>query len=326
MIKRLPISILFILLLFSFGAADNIYGDEFGLPVKIKKGVKYYKFDRRWRTKKGLGKYISKIKKDIADDKEHRNWENAYIIETRHYIIKTNHSKRLLDYTARLMEDMYVKYNEMFRGKIRMPGKFVIKIFKIVTFVGRNEDFLFGALLHEGTHQFLFATIGCSQPTWLEEGCATYFETGYYNKKGELYFGDINRERLGSLKKALQGGSASSLDSFVSYRGVFSKRQYAEAWGLIYFFAKSKNKRYKDDLRQYMRDLKSKKFDFKKLFMKHFLKRKERFSSFKRRWKRFIMKLDSRKSRRPYHRWHLSYPKIPRIPDGWFSRKRRRSN
>jgi tetratricopeptide (TPR) repeat protein len=341
----LKISILFILLI-SQSAVSGEEMSDVGLPVKIKKGIKYYKFDNRWLKKGGLGKRIAKIKKYMEEDKKHKDWENAYVKKTRHYIIKTNYSKRLLERSGVLFESIYTQYSKMFRGQKGFEKKLSVNIFKngteynafvkkhvpglsgtigfhssrkgmIASFATNKK--LFGTLLHEGCHQFVGYTIGYNLPVWFSEGCPCYFEGTFY-KKGKLSFGHIYVNRLLRLKKIFRSGKSVNLKQITSKVGKPAVVDYAYGWGLVYYLGKAENGKYKKGFKKYVNGLKRGKYNPEELFRECFFKKGDTYDSFEKKWKKFILELPNKNEgvKRPH--W-FSYPKIPDIPKEWYRRE-----
>lgn len=108
-------------------------------------------------------------------------------------------------------------------------------------------------LLHEGLHQFVDQTVRfhvppkardrlplvkhtlMSMPIWLNEGLATYMESGII-MKGRLEIGRINRDRLVHLQKLIRTGKCPPLKRVLTrrYGEPFTSKDYAVSWGIVY--------------------------------------------------------------------------------------------
>ena len=108
-------------------------------------------------------------------------------------------------------------------------------------------------LLHEGVHQFIDQAASfrvpekarnilppvkhrlTSIPFWLNEGLATYMESGI-TMKGRLEIGRVNRKRLIHLQRLIRTGKCPPLKDTLSraYGERFLADDYAVSWGIVY--------------------------------------------------------------------------------------------
>ncbi len=244
-----------------------------------------------------------------------------FTIETAHYTIKTDVSKRVAKNVAKAMEQLHKAYVKVFRPK---NGK-VVKKADVIVF-DKKKDFLAYAksidvkpradtlgfyrprkgtggeivtykrkdgdnhtmrtLYHEATHQFVLMLTGVKNapPLWVNEGLAVYFESSRW-RRGKFLTGRIPKARLAHLQKALRDREYVHLPDLIT-RGpdTFDGLCYAESWSLVYFFVKADNGRGAAKFRDYFRALKAG-VKHSAAFKKHLTANVPRLE---RQWKLFV--------------------------------------
>lgn len=103
-----------------------------------------------------------------------------------------------------------------------------------------DRDDVFRVMFHEVTHHFVHLTLpNIDPPLWMNEGLATYFETGKI-RNGVLTTGLIPSQRAAMIQTALRENRHLPLERFVRVgRKDYGVLCYAEGWSLVYFFAKA---------------------------------------------------------------------------------------
>lgn len=108
-------------------------------------------------------------------------------------------------------------------------------------------------VIHEGIHQIAyncgFHSRTATQPLWLVEGMAMFFETPDLDRRGGWGgVGTVNRERLEQFQKSIAGRSADALNALViedaALRGKDAIKGYAHAWAFTYYLNKAKSPQY----------------------------------------------------------------------------------
>ncbi len=117
-----------------------------------------------------------------------------------------------------------------------------------------SYDTVLEVVCHEGFHQYLFYALDrVSAPVWFDEGHATFFEAGEINPTTKNLRVYENPKRMALLQELLQDPGALDLQALVKldHNAFYGKdqpdtdsqmkvlRNYAQAWGLVYFFRKA---------------------------------------------------------------------------------------
>ena len=244
-----------------------------------------------------------------------------FTIETAHYTIKTDVSKRVARNIAKAMEHLHGAYVRIFRPKNGQAAKKAdIVVFnekkdflayakrvevklrhdalgffrpradtggEIVTYKREGGDNgTMKTLYHEATHHFVLMLTGEKNPPplWVNEGLAVYFESSRWHR-GKFQTGRIPKARLAQLQKALRDREYIHLPDLIA-RGpdTFDALCYAESWSLVYFFVRADNGRGSAKFSDYFRALRAgAKHDA--ALKKHLTANVPRLE---RRWKKFI--------------------------------------
>jgi hypothetical protein len=173
-------------------------------------------------------------------------FSNGPISETKQYAAAMDKAcvtfKKIFNYKKDIVRSfpifMYANQPEFGQktGRGQGVGGYYTSDGKIVSFHSRRAQ---STLFHEGTHQFQGLALGrnmWSAKIWFIEGLATYFEGSKVRKK-DIDTSPIPRDRLGSVKRAINSGSYIKLKTLIRMeQREFGAVHYAHAWSLIYFF------------------------------------------------------------------------------------------
>ncbi|MFT7619455.1 MAG: hypothetical protein ACI97A_003109 [Planctomycetota bacterium] len=220
-------------------------------------------------------------------DEEHSDWAKHAIKETEHYTIKTNAGYEVLVIAATICEQLHSMYRDFYGvPSDREVRKVEVKIFKtnaefqnyapegmktaggyfagkeIVTYdTGGNRGHLWETLAHEASHQFTSLVSRGWQPTWLNEGTATWFEGVRILSNGRVRRNLIPRysNRLASFLRHTKGQESFTLSEILTTKPGLSNYtgiHYSYGWALIYFlynFTDDKGRlAYRETLKSYL--------------------------------------------------------------------------
>jgi len=214
------------------------------------------------------------------------------IIETPHYIVRTDFAPELGQLVASHQEALYVelarrlsslktgvveikrldilvvgtqkKYEEVVGARAAgTQGMFAPQKDLLACWSSPdNVDDILAMLRHEGTHQFVRVFIGLKCPVWLNEGLAEFFKYGRFHG-GQLEVGQVPSAPVGALRSAIAEGqfipvgrlmamSPEEWAAAVSAGGPASHLQYHEAWSLVYFLQTADDGKYRTPFLQYI--------------------------------------------------------------------------
>ena len=135
-----------------------------------------------------------------------------------------------------------------------------------------NKKFTFEAIYHEACHQYVSDYYLVHQPAhaWFSEGLATYYETAKCKGGRIVDHGKKQLDYVATLREAIRTGSLTPLTQFLpmernSFYRSNESENYAQAWGLVYFFRNTKDKKSRKFLERYIDVLKETKDDAKAL-------------------------------------------------------------
>jgi len=210
-------------------------------------------------------------------------WEKAQTHKTAHYHLVHNITEPTAQYVAALLETMFAHYHN-FLGKapaqkmnvfifasrkdfveqakrVGAPlhddsGGFCLthsdpkKTGVYCPWVRQSTVEPTGVLRHEGFHLFWRGVFGGSEPLWLNEGLAVYFENCRFDGEA-LHDGYISPYRLHCLQTAFRRGTNLDLAALcrVDQKG-FSFQTYCEAWGFVYWMFWGRETRAQNEERQ----------------------------------------------------------------------------
>ncbi|MBL8804598.1 MAG: DUF1570 domain-containing protein [Planctomycetes bacterium] len=256
----------------------------------------FIKYKGKWFSKAA---YEDELEKEAAASKKradeialHSDWENAWVKETKHFVVKSNTSPELLDYYCELMEAYYSLMDERFGIKVSPVlgrTKMDVHVYKnkadftkyakpdspsVLGYFNRGESppvltfYHYYAepaqtewvALHECTHLLTYLIDPQYYPQiWLNEAVADYFGSSEISrdKKGKLVIkpGAMQSDRLLTVQDAMKDGTDTKLDKlFDIERDDFDGFQYAHAWAFIYFLNES-NPKYQKAFNRFFKDL-----------------------------------------------------------------------
>ncbi|MFH0946605.1 MAG: hypothetical protein V2A76_15535 [Planctomycetota bacterium] len=139
--------------------------------------------------------------------KDHSSWENAWVVESSHYQVRTTHSRYLGEQIAAGLEEMLGHFQTLLKTDFVPDRKFQILIFPtipeynafgrdngaehssfyssfysaqhpdgpVAAVLDTNVIWLKMRITHAAFHQYLAAVRRSTAPLWIEEGLASYF-------------------------------------------------------------------------------------------------------------------------------------------------------
>ncbi|MHC4661314.1 MAG: tetratricopeptide repeat protein [Planctomycetota bacterium] len=206
-----------------------------------------------------------------------------YNHETKHYVIHTNISKSYAEEVGEQVEIAYKMYCKVFK-RSQSGEKFHVHVFQSKQdfqaktgapqyaggffhgslkhlYYPRTNDLAWtnNVLYHEGFHQFLDSVVS-TVPIWFNEGHATFFGPSQYitdGKKKQMKL-VVNKMRLTTIKRAMSGRQAPSLDDLLLSGGPEWRDPqkmgiyYASAWSFVYFCWMYENGKYAKILQKFL--------------------------------------------------------------------------
>ena len=181
----------------------------------------------RWVPKK----YKSKLKKWAKEDAKVNGFKDAYRVKTKHYRIKTNAPRHIVELEiSPFLDELYRTYVKVFKADFGLKGKAADKnhiniywgfpawrdeednnrgnpgyyepggALTVMYDAGDADDF-YNTVFHEGAHQFFTAMLpGAELPIWLDEALAVYFEGCTFSPStGKITPHHIPREAAGDV-------------------------------------------------------------------------------------------------------------------------------
>ncbi len=337
--KKLAVSAVYLLSRVTSGPAaekakadlDKIFADKKAVEALLDSGV-----DVQVKPKKKR-----KPEQTAKEDRKHETWDKAYELKGDQYTVKTNMGLEFAEAVSSAMEQMNRFYRKFFKvkerggdtarctvniyrerpefdmyekdgeGKSKDPnvrGFFSPSELRVVTYDPRAAhgdplSSLWETLFHEASHQFTsIALPSGSEPVWLNEGTASYFEGARLLPNGTVQFNLVARERLRDLKYFLEIGKP-TLEDTISYvtEGSYPGEFYPFGWGVVYFlhnYEDEQSKRpYQEPYRAFMASYKGAgKSDYKERFVEIFVTKPKlpgvaTLEDFERRWKAWILEL-----------------------------------
>lgn len=197
-------------------------------------------------------------------------WEKRSKLETLHYSIETNVPEMTGKYVMLLLEELYKYYGLRLNcaptGKLRVfifatredfeqqasaaghpvnrnVGGFYLQSSSLsqcaiyMPWVMQGGDDPTSVLMHECFHQFYHRVFGKGEPTWLNEGMATYFEACVFDGE-KITDGVINPTRLEALQEMIRQKDVDSLSALLNMdQQMYHAPQYSEGWAFVYWMA-----------------------------------------------------------------------------------------
>jgi hypothetical protein len=242
-------------------------------------------------------------------------WEQAIVLETQNYKIKSNLKKEAIEDAGKIMEWMAWNFRRAFNFNKRMP-RFEVWIGGskqdytthgggrgaalghcssggvISTFYQPPKTLL--VLMHEGTHQFLFR-IAPTCPRWMHEGMASFFECSKFKvdvkrKLLVLQTGLINKNRCLHIQREIKAGTNKPIIEQI-HGNIGGLQMYHQGWALVYYIVHAHNGKYARHWLDFVKDVG--KGSAEKWFKKWLGVRD--LQAFEEDWKKFILALDPRK-------------------------------
>ncbi len=221
--------------------------------AKVAKGM--VKWEGKWLSEKRATSLREAEEKRLQalldEDAKHAEWDNRWILETKHFRIEANIPKAKLDLYAEMLE-AYYKHLEKQLG-IRLKGKW--KRFKLpVYFFKHREEYLkrrrdsgqdkgehalghfvpvtdkeelvmfdqkgntkgtLEVMFHEATHFLIYLTDpNLRKPRWMNEACAEYYGGAEF-EDGEFSPGQVHDARVLGFIHSSERGKLESLENLI---------------------------------------------------------------------------------------------------------------
>lgn len=234
----------------------------------LKKG--WVLFEDRWmsrtRREQELANRAEADKKAIQMLRDQQRWKNAKTTSTLHFEVKSNATQQVMDDYATRLENYYKYFMSEWNITVapkfkREKAKFFLyrNYFDFLEVTGvrygvagffnwvdgelhlyhddKKYDYTVAVLYHEGNHLLTYLIEpGFRFPSWMNEGTAEYFGTARVDEKGKFVVGEIQHERIVSLRHdEAQGRSIPLRDVMLMPQSGFGARHYAVAWSFVHF-------------------------------------------------------------------------------------------
>jgi hypothetical protein len=263
---------------------------------KLDQGFVRYK--GRWMGKPAyqaeLNKRNDERRKRTEERRLHTEFKNAWVKETKHFVIKTNTSEELLEYYGELLETYYDLMDKRIGIK---PSPTLRRTKMTVNIYKSHQEFLdlsaagvggsvlgyFWAYdqtlnffhdyqepsrsewvaLHECTHLLTYLIDQQFEPShksiWINEGVADLFGSSDItrDKRGKLVIepGKLQTDRVLTVQQAIKDGNDTKLKDLIRLsRDDFDGFQYAHAWSFVYFLTAA-NPKYESGFKSFFKDL-----------------------------------------------------------------------
>jgi hypothetical protein len=257
----------------------------------------FVRYRGRWMSKPAyialLDKEASERRARIEELAAHSAFQNAYVRESEHFLLRTNSSPELADYYSSLLETYY----DLMDRRLGINPTPTLSRLKIPVNIYKNyDDFLLNNAagagygvggyfdpyrktlnffhdaedpglsnwvgLHEGTHLLTYLIEPQTAPeasaVWVNEGIADFFGSAEVrvDPKGKLEIlpGKLQIERILTVQQAVKRDAYVPLEKlFHLTQAEFSAFEYAHAWSFIYFLNNS-TKQYEAGFKRFFRD------------------------------------------------------------------------
>lgn len=205
----------------------------------------------------------------MEDDSSSLPWDQAYVVETPHYVIRTSVAKKYVPGYEAIMEAFATRYSEVFRP----PGAQGYTTKAKLVLYGSRKQFLenepgmegalgfyrpgsrdlhcshgntetdknqaFTTLAHEAAHQFQHLAnpqIFDRAPKFWTEGLAAFFESPRMLPDGKVLLGGIPTRYLRTMRRAVKANDTIPLSTLLrTPDDAFLYTEYAHAWALIHW-------------------------------------------------------------------------------------------
>jgi hypothetical protein len=243
----------------------------------------FVKYRGKWMSKAAYQSELNKqneLRRSRLDERAlHTTFNNAWEVETKHFVIRTDTSEELLAYYAELLETYY----DLMDKRVGInPSPTLRRTKMTVNIYKSHQEFLtlsaggvgpsvlgyFWAYdqtlnffhdyqepartewvaLHECTHLLTYLIDPQFEPSdktiWINEGVADLFGSSDItrDKKGRLQItpGKLQTDRVLTVQQAIKDGNDTKLEKlFRLPRNEFDGFQYAHAWSFLYFLTQA---------------------------------------------------------------------------------------
>lgn len=253
--------------------------DKWGTLAQAE-GQGYLQYHGRWFPK-SMQRQLRRWEKQ---DAKNRDWRDAYKIKSKHYRIKTNVPRFIMELEIEpFLDALFSTYVRVFKEDFGLKGKaadnkfinihygfesyrkhedrprsnpgFIRNSNELTVYYDDTEpDRFYFTTFHEGSHQFFAAMLPAADlPLWLNEALATYFEGCSYSRATrEITINHLPNTRL-KAAQALLRRAESSADLpeklFMDLpKSEFKSNQYALAWSFVYYLVNREKGKHRSDL------------------------------------------------------------------------------
>ncbi len=252
------------------------------------KGYIFYR--DRWVPKK----LAKKLRKWEKLDKKTKSWKDAYKVKSKHYRIKTNAPRYIVELELKsFLDALYKTYVTVFKNDFGLSGKaansnFIEIYWGLATWKANEDsdrgtpgyfedggvlkvlydpcdtDDFYNTVFHEGAHQFFAATLpGATMPVWLDEALATYFEGCTFSRSSlKITANHVPANRADTaqtlIRRAKAAGKPLTPDAMfmsIADSDKFEAEHYALAWSFLYYLMHRDQGKHRKDLRKFLNEI-----------------------------------------------------------------------
>lgn len=247
----------------------------------------FVQYQGRWYPKS----MQRKLRQWEKQDRKNRDWGDAYKIKSKHYRIKTNVPRFIMELEIEpFLDELYKTYVKVFKEDFGLKGKaadnkfinihygfesyrkhedrprsnpgFIRNSNELNVFYDDTQpDLFYFTTFHEGAHQFFAAMLpGADLPQWLNEALATYFEGCSYSRASKkITINHLPHTRLQAAQTLLgRAEPAPNLPEsmFMNLpRSEFKGNQYALAWSFLYYLVNREQGKHRTDLAKLLEEM-----------------------------------------------------------------------
>jgi hypothetical protein len=205
----------------------------------------------------------------MADDASSLPWDQSYVVETDHYVIRTSVARKYVQGYQDIMESFAKRYSEVFhppgaqgyttKAKLILYGsrdQFLanepgmdnaLGFYKPGTrdlhcshgYTQSDKNQAFTTLAHESAHQFQHLAnqqVFERSPKFWTEGLAAFFESPRMLPDGKVLLGGIPTRYLKTMRRAARANATIPLATLLrTPPESFAYDEYAHSWALIHW-------------------------------------------------------------------------------------------
>jgi hypothetical protein len=262
------------------------------------------------------------------------SWDDAYVVESEHYLLKTNVRRANAERYSRFLEALCERFAQVFEftgndlkykknevvlyashdefaryeakviasSPVNPAGFYEPSSKRLVTFQGPDAngsaDSTLSVLAHEATHQFenLVLRKMDQAPTFMIEGLAVFFQTPQFRDNGDIVVGAIPQGFLASLQRSIRANDTIPLKDVIRTPHMsFTGVHYAHAWGIIHWLMYGPERKKSQKLLDWYWQLCLERTTSADDFEEGLAKMGYTMSHFEESWREWILSLDPEK-------------------------------